>query len=904
MLNYIFFQFFLFYIKMRKKVHQNFIYLLFLFFFIILCNGQNNNSNFTTSFIMDLYDPNDNLNVRYLLEYDVQRGEYVDHYKIHNTLNIKTAIVCSEEDMNLPEDNKNTIVFWNTANYNEIYSSVIYMDAFPLWYNQQKKKGKRFCLRVEAVGWDKNVSEKINCDDPENKQLCPDLIILGTTQFSYRYYKDETLNLNKYFRNYFKKEGRSLESMLNKYAHYDYRIDNNWLAVPIISDLRALRFNKKTFDYCINKGYNLHYPPPFSDFWGSNYKETWTWEKAFEYSEIIYNCTGNPGFRIIGSKSEDTKLFIIICQSLGIPFIVEENDVKKCGFRNNPEYIKKLSIVKKLFENHYVEEWLDKSAIDKWKNSPYPKNIDEQPTFPLIDMTKNFNFMNVNGLIFDVLTTIELPDLKYCYMPGISSFLGGSGIVITKNSKFPDELFEYIEILINGKNPYLQYLNNYITPYEKVYGNLCNNELEKKSKKEYCNSFLDVEGTFPYYYVSNNKTNIIYLKHIVTNEDKQVSITDANSKFFSDVFTCGEKANYEQKTITFIDKYKLELPVKNNNTIILKSMEDIKDQTNPCNIFQESLEKAKPMQFPYNTFSEINAFELKSPISLLLAHLYYKHNETNEGTFESIINECCDIIDDTLLPRCKGYNKIKFKLGECNEQTELRNITYLNCKITDNDGLQRNIECPYISSKNIKGLFLTILSLIAIIIEIFIIIIVIKFKNEKCIMLSGFEFLLFLILSSLILDISVYFWVGSAVKYKCILKIWTMIIGITGLISSYSIKSEIIISIYNNKKLTQSNYKMRTYLLYVFIFIFQLILLTWWTFKHDGVTEKESYIKNVGSYKYNTCSIGNENILTLIFLIDYTLLVISIIMSYRGRNIPSEFNYSKKIFFTSLLTAL
>jgi len=41
--------------------------------------------------------------------------------------------------MNLPEDNKNTIVFWNTANYNEIYSSVIYMDAFPLWYNQQKK---------------------------------------------------------------------------------------------------------------------------------------------------------------------------------------------------------------------------------------------------------------------------------------------------------------------------------------------------------------------------------------------------------------------------------------------------------------------------------------------------------------------------------------------------------------------------------------------------------------------------------------------------------------------------------------------------------------------------------------------------------------------------------------------
>jgi len=778
------------------------------------------------------------------------------------------------------------------------------MDAFPIWYNQQKEKGHRFCLRIEAVGWDKNVSEDINCDDPERKHLCPDLIILGTTQFTYRYYRDETINLNKYFRNYFKKEGKSLESMLNKYAHYDYRIDNNWLAVPIISDYRTLRFNKKTFDYCINKGYDLHYPPPFSDYWGSNYKETWTWEKAFEYAEIIYKCTGKPGFKIVGSKSEDTKLFIIICQSLGIPFIVEENEVKKCGFRNNPEYINKLSIVKKLFENHYIEEWLDRSAIDHWKNSPYPKNIDEQPTFPLLDSYADINTMTVNGLMFDVSTTYDLPDCKYCYMPGTSSFQGGSGIVITKNSKFPDELFEYIEVLINGKNPYLQNLNNYITPYEKVYGNLCSTLYEKKSKKEYCNSLLNVDGIFPYYYNTDSGTNVIYLKHIITDLDKQISIINSNRDFYSGVYTCGEKASYEEKTFTFSDQYKLELPVDKDKTIILKSMEDIKDQTHPCNIFQESLEKSKPIQFPYNTFSEINAFELKSPISLLLAHLYYKHNDTNEGSFESIINECCDIIDDALLPRCKGHTKIKFKLGECNEQNELRDITYLNCKLTDNDDLQRELECPYISSKNFKGLFLTIISLIAIIIEIFIIVIVIKFRNEKCILLSGFEFLFFLILSSLILDISVYFWVGEAVKYKCILKIWTMIIGITGLISSYSIKSEIIISIYNNKKLTQSNYKMRTYLLYVIIFIFQLILLTWWTFTHKGVEERESYIKDVGSYKYNACSIGNENILTLIFLIDYTLLVISIIMSYRGRNIPTEFNYSKKIFFTSLLSAL
>jgi len=32
------------------------------------------------------------------------------------------------------------------------------------------------------------------------------------------------------------------------------------------------------------------------------------------------------------------------------------------------------------------------------------------------------------------------------------------------------------------------------------------------------------------------------------------------------------------------------------------------------------------------------------------------------------------------------------------------------------------------------------------------------------------------------------------------------------------------------------------------------------------------------------------------FFVDFTLLIISIIMAYQGRNIPAEFNYSKKIF--------
>jgi len=54
-------------------------------------------------------------------------------------------------------------------------------------------------------------------------------------------------------------------------------------------------------------------------------------------------------------KKKDLKFFTTLCQSLDIPFIIDDIDldIKKCGFRKK-EYIQKLSIFKELFENHYV----------------------------------------------------------------------------------------------------------------------------------------------------------------------------------------------------------------------------------------------------------------------------------------------------------------------------------------------------------------------------------------------------------------------------------------------------------------------------------------------------------------------------------------------------------------------
>eukprot|EP00833_Pecoramyces_ruminatium_P015618 jgi/Orpsp1_1/1189650/evm.model.d7180000073510.1 len=120
---------------------------------------------------------------------------------------------------------------------------------------------------------------------------------------------------------------------------------------------------------------------------GADYRKTWTWEKVFEYSEIIKNCTGKPGLKHFGYENEDLKFFITLCQSLNIPFFTEgENNVKKCGFRSD-ENREKLKPLKKLIENHYIEIYEDSEKKRDSDNYDYMGNY------------------NVNGMIYDSILT-------------------------------------------------------------------------------------------------------------------------------------------------------------------------------------------------------------------------------------------------------------------------------------------------------------------------------------------------------------------------------------------------------------------------------------------------------------------------------------------------------------------
>ena len=74
------------------------------------------------------------------------------------------------------------------------------------------------------------------------------------------------------------------------------------------------------------------------------------------------------------------------------------------------------------------------------------------------------------------------------------------------------------------------------------------------------------------------------------------------------------------------------------------------------------------------------------------------------------------------------------------------------------------------------------------------------------------------------------------------------------------------------------------YIIYSVISIIQFVLLLIWSFTQKGVIEKRRNLEDIGYYYYETCSIGNEHLLTAIFGISAGLLIFSIVKAFRGKD--------------------
>jgi len=119
---------------------------------------------------------------------------------------------------------------------------------------------------------------------------------------------------------------------------------------------------------------------------------------------------------------------------------------------------------------------------------------------------------------------------------------------------------------------------------------------------------LNLNGTYPYYYSYNNNLNIIYISHISKESNRGIFLntkSNLNSGLYNNIFQnvefeCDNEADYTKKTITYSSEYRIEVPINENEIIILKAMTDIavNKQTNEaiCSIFDDTLQIAKPYQ--------------------------------------------------------------------------------------------------------------------------------------------------------------------------------------------------------------------------------------------------------------------------------------------------------------------
>jgi len=271
----------------------------------------------------------------------------------------------------------------------------------------------------------------------ETDLSCPSLVLLGTTQLHSRIEEGNVLSLNTLMSRWTQKTGSVLSDDFIKYYFYDFNLNGEWYAVPLVSDTRVLVYNTTTFDRL-----GLEHPPPHGD-WGATYSDNWNWETFTNYALQIKNATGDDGWTMKTCWDEDMKLAMMIGSNYRTYFYkVGENDIKECALDDRFVDAMNRTMVP-MFEANAVgpkEGWVPTDSEDflEWESlSPDLAPLESYPSSfaagAAVFCCKCFDASDVNGMAIEppgVLAYSNRSELQTAYVPGRFSFLGGSGLFI------------------------------------------------------------------------------------------------------------------------------------------------------------------------------------------------------------------------------------------------------------------------------------------------------------------------------------------------------------------------------------------------------------------------------------------------------------------------------------------
>jgi hypothetical protein len=270
-----------------------------------------------------------------------------------------------------------------------------------------------------------------------NVTECPDVIMLGTTQVAGRVFNKDFVSLNSFFNDYAAITGQIFpDNFLQKY-YYDYFYNGEWMGIPVVTDTRYFYYNRTTLD-----ALRIPYPPPNGN-WGDDYTKTWTWKQMVEYAVQIKRAGYRSGFDFFGAWDEELKLVTMAARDYNAVLI---NSDGKCGF-GGQSFSRLLDEVMRPLYSYQSDHAanpdfapLDSPEVLSWiRNS----TLGDPLVQPMMCCSREDN-PNFDG--FFTFVPDRYRDYWYdpvhspggvigrAYMPGKSTFLGGSGASVTAKS--------------------------------------------------------------------------------------------------------------------------------------------------------------------------------------------------------------------------------------------------------------------------------------------------------------------------------------------------------------------------------------------------------------------------------------------------------------------------------------
>jgi len=605
--------------------------------------------------------------------------------------------------------------------------------------NEEKKIYHEFAVTVRIKN-DRDSSNLCEKNEKNDEKSCPDFALLTSNDISINYKNSDLSSLDNNIREYYKNYGITLESKIYKYAFYDYHIDNQWMAIPFTVQVRTLIFNSTTFEYCNSdrreSDIELKSPPPHdTDYWDSSSDEkTWNWKTFFKYGSRIKECTGIEGITLFGDNAEELKFLSMYVQSVGIPFIIETDNKIKMFATEKEESIDKefsnhFNDIRNFLKNKNANQWITEESINEWNKmkNPFPGEDEDGEYEGLIKkfkkipddkiLTAHSSEPMINGMAIVNPEKMEHyfkednKDVKYAHVPGISSYYGGEGFVITNSTVYKDEAFELITLFINSTLPFVHDANKFITPFEDTENIHCKKSTEYLNE---CNDYIQNAVSTIYYFIdSKNEYVILNAEHVPRkgNENAKlvIGINDDNNKDFlknyynsnSPIeFTCGPSVDYDHKYVTYYNN-RIDLPVKINNTISTLTIKGTNDYLNSkstsdislCSVANDMLKIARPIQYPLNGFNKMNEIEDNELVAILFLNFCYKHKTKDSENIIKDLQQFKKSIDYTILPGCNEIFETVKNFSECHVSTLTMDVYYKNCKIISDE----TIPLPFVN---------------------------------------------------------------------------------------------------------------------------------------------------------------------------------------------------------------